>query len=1057
MSLVLLLIICLGTLVQVNLQNTSTNHNLAQARANALLGLHAALGQTQRLLGVDQRISAEANILTETLPGKEHWLGVWNSDGTGSSTWLVSGNQSHTEAWSGNEAELVGPDSSVETVRAPKEIVEHNGAPRGSYAYWVTDLSQKARVDLVHDEIANSPRQEPPLLLGAPNFGLSNMSGLDSLSPAADNSTIGDSLRNSLKKLERAENLDLIASNLKQPSRNLFFDLTTASRGLQTNVVDGGLKTDLTSALSNDPTTPVGSIYPNGPPWALLRDYIALSESVNDDSIQPSVRNPTSPSTLSKTAYPSSHGIFPLVLFWEFGFGLSMDAPSAAAAPTDPVAVRLLVEPTVVLSNPYDVSLDQETYILRITSGNSSYQAPNKYQRYPAFRASFLDPDNPSQEIDDNFITPVHGNYINRWLPDFEGTDTSSDSRFQNNGLRVSITTSFEPGEVKVFSLEGDIDIPGLGSDSSSAADDFLIELTEGEPLGHTAQSQDITPELSRTLTKEDYDDWQNDPSRLVLQSITGTVVLNLYLNSVDIDSINQSVHSQNLTATHRIITLNTLYDNPVYFGAFLKGPNDLINSERKPKSLTGSQTLAHYDVRSHHASTAIRSMSSGGDFRTAPTYSIRSDSGLNNSLYSGLGDIWDPALRDPTNGDYRMVLFHVPQDELISLAELQHANLNRNAYSPSYAIGNSLASPWVEPDATITEGDSDDFVDVSYKLNEALWDNYFFSSIPPDASEDPIPENRRYSILVSNGGTPTGSQLRDPNESSTWLITEGPFNVNSSSVEAWTALLSGLRGYVIEYDDLGTLDSETVSGGAFARSGLPSGSSLGLTTAGRADSDDHEYWRGFRNLTDTQIRNLAGQIVHQIQQRGPFLNLASFVNRDPFTTETNPVLKMKHQLKGAIQAAIDSETSVTVDDIVYGPSGINPALTATNTVGYAADESYGSNDGGPPGYNFPEAVEGGLRSSMAPGYLTQADILSQIGSLLTVRGDTFLIRAGGEASDTTTGETIATARCEAIVQRLPEYLIDPDQAPHEPASAANTPFGRSFRLIAFRWLNDNE
>jgi hypothetical protein len=115
------------------------------------------------------------------------------------------------------------------------------------------------------------------------------------------------------------------------------------------------------------------------------------------------------------------------------------------------------------------------------------------------------------------------------------------------------------------------------------------------------------------------------------------------------------------------------------------------------------------------------------------------------------------------------------------------------------------------------------------------------------------------------------------------------------------------------------------------------------------------------------------------------------------------------------------------------------------------------------------------------PGYITQSDLLKPIANTLTVRDDTFRIRAYGEALDTQ-GNVIAKAWCEAIVQRSPSYLDSTNEA-HEPSfkyegnpvdatydpgwdgklirnddlTTTNQRFGRKFLMVSFRWLANNE
>ena len=57
------------------------------------------------------------------------------------------------------------------------------------------------------------------------------------------------------------------------------------------------------------------------------------------------------------------------------------------------------------------------------------------------------------------------------------------------------------------------------------------------------------------------------------------------------------------------------------------------------------------------------------------------------------------------------------------------------------------------------------------------------------------------------------------------------------------------------------------------------------------------------------------------------------------------------------------------------------------------------------------------------PGYLKQQDILRPLAPIMTSRGDTFTIRAYGETINPSTGKPDGQAWCEAVIQRIPDYL----------------------------------
>ena len=87
------------------------------------------------------------------------------------------------------------------------------------------------------------------------------------------------------------------------------------------------------------------------------------------------------------------------------------------------------------------------------------------------------------------------------------------------------------------------------------------------------------------------------------------------------------------------------------------------------------------------------------------------------------------------------------------------------------------------------------------------------------------------------------------------------------------------------------------------------------------------------------------------------------------------------------------------------------------------------------------------------PAFLTQADILQSIGPKLSARSDTFSIRAYGEVKDNA-GRVVARSVCEAVVQRVPEY-VDSSNDPY--VEDIDDRMGRRFEIVDFRWLAPTE
>ena len=83
---------------------------------------------------------------------------------------------------------------------------------------------------------------------------------------------------------------------------------------------------------------------------------------------------------------------------------------------------------------------------------------------------------------------------------------------------------------------------------------------------------------------------------------------------------------------------------------------------------------------------------------------------------------------------------------------------------------------------------------------------------------------------------------------------------------------------------------------------------------------------------------------------------------------------------------------------------------------------------------------------------------LQALSPSMTVRSDTFTIRAYGESLNPNTGEIATKAWCEAVIQRYPDPVApDPDKSYLEELALPSSPHGRVFHITRFRWLSENE
>lgn len=457
--------------------------------------------------------------------------------------------------------------------------------------------------------------------------------------------------------------------------------------------------------------------------------------------------------------------------------------------------------------------------------------------------------------------------------------------------------------------------------------------------------------------------------------------------------------------------------------------------------------------------------------------------------------------------GQLSVIDQEIPVTPLTSLGQLQHLPLfdYRPVYDPSlkhshtiwynedysfhegretqfaqnHAIGNSFASPGILPDKIEQEGWRYVFQidaginhlrrDRSYIANSVLWDGWFCSTLGAQdglmltsnglakrssrqvaedffSGEKPLPNvavtahpeknpGDLLDELFSSNGEPKEEAI---DRIAAHLRISGGFNINSVSEEAWSHFLSGLfsRPQLIMESSTGKEKPKLVTPteGKFLIARNTLGNAMPAERASGKTREDR-YWNGSREIDAEQIRELAVAIVKQVKKRGPFLSLSEFVNRR-LTSDTSLAVS------GALQSALDDE-SVSINEPFR-----DQMITGNETTSK-----------GKPVYPFPKAAQG-PRHQGINGNVTQADLLNSVGPMISPRSDTFTIRAMGESRHDATGEILATAWCEAVLQRSSSY-IDPSEpswtAQEDLTQAVNLKFGRQFTIVSFRWLAPDE
>jgi hypothetical protein len=979
----------------------------------------------------------------------------------------------------------------------------------GRYAWWVGDEGIKARANLVETEAGINATTEADkrlryrlpartgveLATGAP----ASLAGADM--EAANTAT----LREELRKVYAPRQLGLASGGVPFPSTFLqqrFHDFSTSSQGVLANSLAGGLRQDLTAAFANGtgkadaPTGPIWQVGTNqGPDWQLLRSYYQLPFSSGASgtdanlklSPRPQIDGTTEP---TKTA---QQGVFPIVAFWQLYVEGRVSPLSAFGC-----GLELRYYPAIVLWNPYNVTLQDHAYrVTYATNGCdvtfirvSAVSATKNYSAYPKIVDPAISPDAQVTSPWPNGleVTVQSGDmepgtaYVYTLQNNIYYSPASTYASFvlkrgwNGGGTRAVIVggNSFSlPGGLSKYMVNfwqgndnststslpswsnwpnSTIGVPssapaGAGTEPVTRDDKLTLSTSAGEPLQMITQNNLYDTAFHMRYVRDDFIFQKLDqPSFATAPAVVGYVGHSWALKT---------------TAQGTLPTVTSYHNNSVRW-------------------------LADYNPRAPYAARSPYEMQNTGlgegYYHSNPNYNFRMSA---NNLGFGTG-AFDPVNAnnatvacDPSTGrafvgmsqaawdgagESVVPLFNVPRPEtsVVSLGEFQHAQLYPGVYlpggsvspplasnsAPAYAVGNSLAAPRAKIDAPTRPwseiaipASGNGFsafkstgvvFDHSYLLNRALWDGYYLSTVPRGASASdpvvfPLP-NSRFSLHDRTGASLPGD-LRDRQKSAATLFVSGAFNVNSTSVEAWRAVLAGLNNVPVGAN-------RRTGESPYPRSSYTVNDATVLDTAATTDAGmTAAAYDGYRFLTTAQINSLATQIVLQVRRRGPFVSLADFVNR---ALTSGSVAGVDNRMKGALAQAIED-------------AGINSAFSGSPTTVIPA--------AGPT--SMIDAAAQGSTATNVPGWLTQADLLQPLAPALSARSDTFTVRAYGEVLNPVLASTDPAyvqgrAWCEAVVQRLPEYVSttdDPWTAVNSLTSSDNKMFGRRFKIISFRWL----
>jgi Tfp pilus assembly protein PilX len=1139
MAFVLLLLLSITTLVQVETRSAAIASAQMEAEQAALLGLQMALGELQKAAGPDQRVTATAGI-NDANTAQPHLLGVWGSfkqsneintpinytaqksadfvqwlsstatiaDKTSQTYPTAAPTDSVTLVGSGTLPSPVASDPATQYVQAGTvDVLDASGNETGRYAWHVFDESQKANLTLRNPVTATDAERVSALgTAGAPNF--------TALAQASSGNVLYAPLEN-LTAEEQGKTVSLGSSALlggatfAPQAANAFHVLTTDSKSLLVDVVNGGFQKDLSLLFegttlpsayanryiyseSNTPLEPAPTRFAGAEPmpspdpkWSLLRSHYGLYKDkfMNKDGIlenKISIVDGAYGVAASNVERDAATGFFdeqqllPVVSNAQFIFSLTTAENNNT--PPDIGYLHLFIDPVITLWNPYTVELRFP-------------QMEMEFYRFPLeidFKINDV-----SRAEGDGFV-----NIANMFNASNGGGWGAQDDKPYRARIHPTVGDEIvmKPGEYKIFSsysgytrhhAQGQYTggvilkegwVPGgnggVGTRFLMADDAGLSTGTVGGAWIKLKADDDVTMAVR---------------AGKVSRAGTGFVETNdeeiaSYLKVFQGDG---GAHSLGVTKT-------VLDQNRTQVGAIELDLADL--SQNLPSILPSdlptytppANVPAHWlayqgKVPFLNASLRLKTELGSNDINSAPNSSLWLHNGVTNPYFTtGItGDqnehekshqyeltwtgmtSWNdtPGVEyNPTNKrgyggtgvtsgtGVEFAPYHqIPLAPATSLAQFSHAPINAGGQAPltSQIVGNSFNSPLIPLVNKSSAGTLGTHLDHSYMANNALFDGYFLSTAAVETGA--LTGSSRGLATVLSDFFDGTQPLRNSNvESATsvaptvtaadyetfaqHLFYKGAFNVNSTSEEAWALFLASGTNEALPILEM--LTASTTLAGAVNSSDLAV--SRFAPMIGDEIADDpaitsisgQERWAEHRRLTPDQIMRLAGNVVAEVKARGPFQSVAEFVNRQLVNTAATGS-------SGALQNAIEN-SALNADFGKLAPKK-NSELTA----------GFGS----------------GNTSDGAATQITQADLLNRLAPSLTVRGDTFRIRAYGETASLT-GEQTTKVWCEAVVQRQHDF-VDGTQVPTTTIDASlsttNQAFGRRFKVVSFRWLSADE
>lgn len=1093
MMMVLLATLALGllSLSTITLRSTQTQADQSIARSNARLALQLAIGELQKQTGPDQRITIAADQLPGGSDGKttgaqatrSHWTGVYKSWLNTATTrpapefqrWLVSAPETQARSLDlarsapngSGGVEMVGKgtigDSGTGTVQVPLIDCNASGKVVARYGWWVGDQGVKAPLSTPAPGTSTDLAAARQGLQSSPRTSLEVAVSSTGEKPFSSITPANTQVRN----LTGWKQGELMATSPNAP-KALFHDLAGRSTGLLTNVRTGGFRKDFSMQLEQPLNSLMGNaLYSSGSQnginqgelWLYYNLYKQLKTGGSFTYTTGGDMGASTPylqlSSNLATLQGDSFTLYKQPTFLSTKTILSFYGIPATVAGASKVQLYMVVDPIVTYWNPLDVPLV-------ITP---AYHSVKFWQLPYDFKLKLASGD---VTVSMTNIMGGQANYLTFVIGQSQPVVLRPGEVVMfSQGPNTSPAT-YNPGLNKIqakagWNFGGGVAIPVKNGSSPiylDAAETVRYEISPNGNQGMGTQAWFLT--ANDTFYKEDRTGsgeslgLNSGPS---IDNMGGKPTGRIYANQ------NSTFFNKVPASTSRPITSSQLVGRKEPLMIFSFGAKTEQDTDRP------GRYLARYNPRA------------GTDFQTLTPDELETmpfevhieplDSWKNRNLeVSPNGQSYFGGGVTAQSGTPLVTTHSVPHEPLTSLASFQNAFANGFTWSGnlpaqgsyllpqiSHAIGNSVAPSVIPSDQTNSTLDGPrQLADHSYLANQALWDDWFLSSIAPQttysfsskigqrqvaqqffAGSRPLPNSRYIYSAPDTGETKEAllnrwfggdaPSLQAVDEMASAICVEGMFNINSTSVEAWRTFLSGVRNQQIAVRNSSGAEVPVSSTGVPVM-GIQTPADLLAEGDTLGDVLSLPQWTGHRVLKDGEIDELARAIVYEVRKRGPFLCLADFINRRPGSDKD--LAKA-----GTLQSALDSQ---------------DVAINKYYNSGSRAASVDGSR-----GYAFPEA-ENGPAAYGIPGVVKQADILTPLAPYLSARSDSFLIRGYGESVDAS-GRVTARAWCEAEVTRGAAN-VDPTNRSTVAAanlSPINQIFGRRYQMVSFRWLLPSE